>query len=84
MVCRKCGERNAKTSNFCRLCGAKLVNKVAKRGFASMDRAKRKKISQLGGFMAHKLGKADTWTSEEARAAGRIGGRFGRRTTTNG
>ena len=50
----------------------------SKRGFASMDQTKRTKIAQSGGITAHKLGKAHTWTKEEAKAAGRKGG-LGRR-----
>ena len=47
----------------------------SKRGFASMDHARRTKIASSGGIAAHKLGRAHTWTTEEARAAGRKGGR---------
>lgn len=46
-----------------------------KRGFASMDYAKRTKIAQSGGIMAHKLGRAHQFTTEEARAAGKKGGK---------
>lgn len=44
------------------------------RGFASMDPAKQRKIASRGGRAAHKAG-AHEWTSEEAREAGRKGGR---------
>jgi hypothetical protein len=47
----------------------------SKRGFASMSQEKRTKIAQSGGVMAHKLGKAHTWSTEEARAAGKKGGK---------
>lgn len=44
------------------------------RGFASMDKDKQREIASKGGKAAHKQGKAHTWTSEEAAAAGRKGG----------
>ncbi len=75
MVCKKCGEQNLKDSIFCSKCGAKLIIRTAKRGFASMDPAKRAKIAQSGGIAAHKLGRAHQYTSEEASIAGRKGGR---------
>jgi len=46
-----------------------------KRGFASMSEEKRKKIASEGGTRAHELGTAHEWTSEEARNAGRKGGK---------
>ena len=75
MICKKCGENNTKDNNFCSKCGANLKNRTAKRGFASMDKAKRTKIAKSGGVMAHKLRRAHTWTKEEAKDAGRKGGR---------
>lgn len=47
---------------------------TATRGFASMDPTRRKKLAAMGGRVAHILGVAHRWTSEEARAAGRLGG----------
>ena len=44
------------------------------RGFASMDREKRRAIASLGGKAAHAKGTAHKWTSEQAREAGRRGG----------
>jgi len=38
-----------------------------------------REVASMGGVTAHKLGTAHTWTSEEARAAGRKGGRRSRR-----
>jgi general stress protein YciG len=46
-----------------------------KRGFASMDSEKAREIHRLGGQMAHRRGKAHTFTPEEAREAGKKGGR---------
>ena len=46
-----------------------------KRGFASMDPAKQREIASKGGKAAHQKGTAHKFTSEEARAAGRKGGR---------
>ena len=50
-----------------------------KRGFASMSVAKRTAIARNGGVQAHKLGRAHTFTSDEARDAGRLGGKAGKR-----
>jgi general stress protein YciG len=48
-------------------------------GFAAMDKEKHRKIARLGGIAAHKKGVAHEFTPEEARAAGRKGGKIGRR-----
>lgn len=45
------------------------------RGFASMNKDKQRLIASKGGKTAHKKGTAHKWTSEEAREAGRKGGR---------
>lgn len=47
----------------------------SRRGFASMPKEKQRLIASSGGKAAHKSGKAHKWNSEEAKAAGRIGGR---------
>jgi general stress protein YciG len=47
----------------------------SKRGFASMSLAKRTAIAKNGGVKAHELGRAHQFTSDEARAAGRKGGK---------
>ena len=46
-----------------------------KRGFASMDAEKQRAIASKGGKAAHQKGTAHEFTPEEARAAGRKGGR---------
>lgn len=50
----------------------------SKRGFASMDPEKHRKIAKMGGKKAHKLGVAHTWTSEEASIAGLKGAKMKR------
>jgi hypothetical protein len=50
-------------------------SRIHKRGFASMSVEKRKAIAGIGGKAAHAGGMAHKWTSEEARKAGRIGGK---------
>lgn len=45
------------------------------RGFAAMTPADKARISSLGGKAAHVKGTAHQWTSEEAREAGRKGGK---------
>jgi len=44
-------------------------------GFADMDETKRRAIASMGGRAAHEQGTAHEFSSEEARAAGRIGGK---------
>ena len=47
---------------------------TSKRGFASMDPDKQKRIASKGGRAAHEKGTAHEFTPEEAREAGRKGG----------
>ena len=59
------------------------------RGFALLDRAKRRQIASKGGKAAHAKGVAHEWSSEQARLAGRKGGlahhaRRMAKATTNG
>jgi len=49
-----------------------------RRGFASMSPEKQREIASKGGRAAHMKGTAHEWSSEEARAAGRKGGRASR------
>ena len=44
------------------------------KGFASMPKEQARAIAGLGGKAAHAMGKAHTWTREEAQRAGRKGG----------
>jgi uncharacterized protein len=44
-----------------------------------MDRAKQRDIASKGGRAAHAKGTAHEWTSEEAREAGRKGGKASHR-----
>ena len=45
------------------------------RGFASMDPVKQRNIASKGGWAAHAKGTAHEFTPEEAKRAGRKGGR---------
>jgi general stress protein YciG len=49
----------------------------SKRGFASMDPEKQRAIASRGGIAAHEQGRAHEFAadSEEARRAGRLGGK---------
>lgn len=49
------------------------------RGFALMNEDERRRIASKGGKIAHERGTAHEFTSEEARAAGREGGRARRK-----
>ena len=44
----------------------------SKRGFASMNPEKQRQIASKGGREAHRQGTAHEFSSEEARAAGRL------------
>jgi general stress protein YciG len=46
------------------------------RGFGGMDPDKQRAIASAGGKAAHAQGRAHTFTSEEARAAGKKGGQI--------
>lgn len=48
---------------------------IANRGFASMNKDKQKEIASMGGKAAHAKGTAHEFTSEEAREAGKKGGK---------
>ncbi len=48
------------------------------RGFASMDPERLRAIASKGGKAAHRQGSAHKWTVEEARKAGRLGGKASR------
>lgn len=52
-----------------------INNAKRKRGFAVMDPEKQRQIAHKGGVMAHKMGVAHKWNTEEAKAAGRKGGK---------
>ena len=45
------------------------------RGFAAMDPERRRRISSVGGKASHEKGTGHEFTSDEAREAGRKGGR---------
>ncbi|HEV8606009.1 MAG TPA: KGG domain-containing protein [Tepidisphaeraceae bacterium] len=47
---------------------------TSRRGFASMDSDKQRRIASKGGRAAHEKGTAHEFTPEEAREAGRKGG----------
>jgi general stress protein YciG len=51
---------------------------IEDRGFASMDSGRQLEIASKGGKAAHQKGTAHEWTSEEAREAGRRGGKASR------
>lgn len=47
----------------------------SERGFAAMDPKRQREIASQGGKAAHQSGNAHEFTSEEAREAGRKGGK---------
>lgn len=54
---------------------AKVKSEDGKKGFAAMDPEKLREVARLGGLAAHRAGTAHTFTPEEARNAGKKGGR---------
>jgi hypothetical protein len=52
-----------------------MEREKSNRGFAAMDENKQREIARKGGKAAHEKGTAHEFTSEEAKAAGRKGGR---------
>lgn len=48
---------------------------MSKRGFASMSAEAQREIASRGGRAAHEQGRAHEFSSEEAREAGRKGGK---------
>lgn len=56
---------------------------TSNRGFASMDPEKQREIASEGGKAAHASGRAHEFTSEEAAAAGRKGGKASARKRGN-
>jgi general stress protein YciG len=47
----------------------------ARRGFAAMSPERQRQIARQGGKAAHQQGVAHQWSREEAKEAGRKGGR---------
>lgn len=56
----------------------------SKQGFASMDPERRRELARLGGQTVQRLGKAHTFTSEEARLASQKRHRGARRKKAQG
>ncbi len=55
------------------------ARKKSRKGFAGMSIEKRRAIASMGGKAAHAKGTAYEWSSEQAAAAGRKGGKISRR-----
>jgi general stress protein YciG len=51
------------------------MSRKSNRGFAAMDKEEQRNIASMGGRAAHEQGTAHEFSSEEAREAGREGGR---------
>lgn len=72
-TCRHCGElfeypgaeKTCASGNSC---------EPKPRGFAAMDPERVSQIGKMGGKLAHELGRAHRFTTEEAKAAGKLGG----------
>ena len=53
----------------------KVMPRPRTKGFAALPKERRSAIARLGGIAAHKSGNAHEFTPEEARRAGRKGGK---------
>lgn len=51
------------------------ITKKSTRGFASMDKEKQRAIASLGGKASQEKGTGHRYTTDEARAAGKKGGK---------
>ena len=58
---------------------ARRVGEKSRRGFAAMSPEQQRRIASEGGRASHQSGHGHRFSSEEARAAGRIGGKISRR-----
>jgi len=54
----------------------KMETPKSRRGFASMSEEKQRQIASQGGKAAHVQGVAHEWSKDEAREAGRKGGKI--------
>jgi hypothetical protein len=57
---------------------------MMQRGFQRMSAARRREIARAGGRAAQAQGSAHRWTSDEARVAGKKGGRAAARSRRGG
>lgn len=55
--------------------GRKILTQISQDFPASMKPERQRQIASIGGKAAHKMGKAHEFTSEEAKEAGRKGGK---------
>ena len=58
---------------------ARRVGEKSHRGFAAMSPEQQRRIASEGGRASHESGRGHRFSSEEAREAGRKGGRISRR-----
>lgn len=72
---RKTAPQNAAPMASSPAPAATTARAKARRGFAVMDKTRQREIASAGGRAAHARGNAHEFTSDEAREAGRKGGR---------
>ena len=58
---------------------ARRIGEKSRRGFAAMSPEQQRRIASEGGRASHKSGHGHRFSSEEARAAGKVGGKISRR-----
>ena len=58
---------------------ARRVGEKSRRGFAAMSPEQQRRIASEGGRASHESGRGHRFSSDEAREAGRKGGRISRR-----
>jgi general stress protein YciG len=77
-TCRHCGELFEYPGQGSKSCASVKAPggwcEPKPRGFAAMDPARVSEIGKMGGKLAHEMGRAHRFTTEEAKVAGKIGG----------
>ncbi|MGI4872742.1 MAG: KGG domain-containing protein [Janthinobacterium lividum] len=58
---------------------ARRVGEKSRRGFAAMSPEQQRQIASQGGRASHQSGNGHRFSSEEAREAGKVGGKISRR-----
>lgn len=58
---------------------ARRIGEKSRRGFAAMSPEQQRRIASEGGRASHESGKGHRFSTEEARAAGKKGGKISRR-----
>ena len=72
-------EENTPSKNKVPKRPARRVGEKSRRGFAAMSPEQQRRIASEGGRASHQSGNGHRFSSEEAREAGKVGGKISRR-----